>query len=483
MQSRDFSGNTSAVVSLNFFWKSPAQLTLITNTGTGNGSVRGGSLTSGDTNVPSNGASLNVGQAYSVTETPGHDSYFLNWTGTSFNPIGATTNATLDFIMENGTSITATFITNIFVGMAGTYNGLFSDADLGVATEETAGLIGDLVLNTNGGFSATFQLAGPAPGPSGTFNHAGYWSNAVATTLGKVSVQLTVNPESEPRTITATVSGTNNILVNGTIQAGWTSTGQLIASLSNTSSDAPNYTLLIPPPTGSAGTNPPGYGYALLTNYTGTASAAPFLKIQGALADGATISQTVPIGEDNGIPVFQNPYSNNASGLLFGRLSLSDPLAASAPSGTLTWIRKAAANPTNGFFKPGMTNYPVVQGSYWSNSLALTNIIVTNSQFSVVGAGVNTNVAVYVSPTNHTNIVSNTHVQGFRSASVNTNTGQLTLVFTNYGNVLVTGYGALLQTPYILGSATNLGGGFFTMPSATASPTNAGSILFSPPGP
>jgi hypothetical protein len=229
--------------------------------------------------------------------------------------------------------------------------------------------------------------------------------------------------------------------------------------------------LIPPPPT----VTPPGYGYVLLTNDPADAT----VTLNGFLADGATFSQAAPIGEDDTIAVYPIAYSGSLSGVLWGKLTLSPAPATPTPTGNLTWIRKG---PSSGMFEAGFTNDSLtVEGSPWSNSVPLDTIIVTNSQFTVVGAGVNTSVACYVSPTNHTNIVSNTKIAGFKSATVNTNTGQLTLLFTNTGNVHVTGGGALLQTPYAIGSTTNIGGGFFTMPSSGASPTNAGSILLSPP--
>jgi len=468
VQSQDYSGNTSAVISLKFFLKSPALLTVITNTGTGNGSVHGASFIPGDA-APSNNAMLNVGEAYSITETPGRNSYFVNWTGTALMPIGATTNPTLDFIMENTTSITANFITNMFVGMAGTYNGLFSSEALGVPTEETAGLIGNLVLKTNGTFTATLTLAGAAPGFSGSFNPAGYWSNVV----GKVQVELTVNATSAPRTITASVTPTNSILVNGVRQPPWTSEGTLFASLAYPHVNAGAYTLLIPPAPangfGAPVATPPGYGYALLTNNAGTAAVLPSVTITGMLADGTTISQTVGIGEDNGIPVFPSPFTSSSNGLLFGRLNLSSTPTVPGPTGDLTWIRKASAT---GLFKAGFTNPAVaVQGSPWLNSVPF--LLPPNAQLVLSNYGAPTPLpALYVSVANKTNLVSVATSPYYTSGSINTNTGQLTITFTNYG-VRVTGRGAFLQD-------AGFGDGFFVMPPASASPTNAGSISLQP---
>jgi uncharacterized repeat protein (TIGR03803 family) len=469
VRSRDFSGNTSAVVTVKFFLKSPAQLTVITNTGSGNGRVNGTSFISGDA-VPSNGAMLNIGESYAITATAGTNSYFNGWTGTA----GTTNGQTLTFIMENGTTLNASFITNIFVEMAGNYNGLFSSEALGVATEETAGMIGDLALTSQGGYSGKLYLGGTsynlASPPS--FDHQGNATNVIKNTVeGTVTVEMTVNANSSPRTITGFVIGTNNILSGGTIQPRWESHLNLVASLAKSSNFTRRYTMLIPPEPTTAIPTPPGYGFALLTNNPTDAT----VTLTGYLADGATFTQAAPIGEDDTIAVFPLPYSGSLNGMLWGKLTLSPAPAAAIPSGNLTWIRKASTS--SGMFKAGFTNNSfAVDGSLWSNSVPLDMVVPSGSQFSVTGAGVNVNGTVYVS---NTNIVSNTKVPGFKSDSVNTNTGQFTLIFTNNG-VLVTGHGALLQNPYYLGTTNNIGAGFFTM-GTTSSPTNAGSIMLWPP--
>jgi uncharacterized repeat protein (TIGR03803 family) len=472
VQSHDFSGNTSAVVTVKFFLKSPAQLTVITNTGSGNGRVNGISFISGDT-VPANGALLNIGESYAITTMAGTNSYFNGWTGTA----GVTNGQTLTFIMENGTTLTANFITNIFVGMAGNYNGLFSSEALGVATAETAGMIGNLGLTSQGGYSGKLYLGGTsyslASPPS--FDHQGNATNVFNTPEGKVTVKMTVNANSSPRTITGFVIGTNNILLSGgTVHPGWQSELSLVASLAKSSNFTRNYTMLIPPPAPATGiVTPPGYGYALLTNDPADAN----VTLTGMLADGTTLLQpAVPIGEDDTIAVFP-PFTGSPLEFLWGKLTLSPSPAAAIPSGNLTWIRKASTS--SGMFKAGFTNNSfAVDGSLWSNSVPLDIVVPSGSQFIVTGAGVNTTNVTLVAGT--TNFLLNTNIGGSRSVSVNTNTGKFTFVFTTNG-VPVTGYGALLQNPYYLGTTNNIGAGFFTMPSTGSNPTNAGSIMLWPP--
>jgi hypothetical protein len=455
VQSRDFSGRTSSVVSLKFFMKSEAPLTVITNTGSGSGSAKVSAVTGQDA-LPTNGPGLQlyVGESYTITAKQDPYSYFVDWTVTGLTNSGPMTNTTLDFIMESNAVITAHFTTNIFLGMAGTYNGLFSSEALGV-TEETAGMISALKLETNGSYSGTFRLNGSASGISGNFTPLGQATN---TQLKSVTVEMTVT-NSDPRTITGAVIGTNILLSNGVPVMGWVSGLDLFASMTNTLSDAGAYTLLVPP---SAANMPPGYGYALLTNNPGTATVPASVTIVGALADEGPISQNVPIGEDNGVPIYQNPYSNGVSGLLWGRLSLT---GANAPSGSLTWIRKAGG----GEFDAGFTNTALsVLGSYWSNAFLpvpqLTQLVVSNGGLTAAL----TNEVVL----NTTNLVIGTN--GFKSASYNPNNGKLTITFTNGGKA-VTGYGALLQD----GLDGTLGGGFFIL-GPTNAPTNAGTILLQP---
>ena len=251
--------------------------------------------------------------------------------------------------MRSNTSLTANFVTNMFLAMAGNYNGLFTNTN-GTITEETAGMIGSLTLKTNGFFSGTLYLDGSAPGISGTFSPEGYWSNGVRTVLDKnVEVELFVT-NSSPRTITGWVIGTN--------LGGWTSEVMLVATLPNSSNFARKFDMVIPPGT-SALTNPPGYGYALLANAPATAT----VNMTGFLADGTSISQSMPIGEDSGIAVYPSPYNTAANAMLFGRLSLSNSPSSPGPSGTLTWIKKEGAS---GSFKAGFTNTQLeVRGSPW----------------------------------------------------------------------------------------------------------------------
>jgi len=480
VQSQDVSGNQSQRVSLQFFVKAAAPLTLTT---TGNGQVKGASFIRGDTAPTTNGAMLNVGEAYSITATPALNNYLSNWSGTSLTAFGASNGLRLNFIMETNTTITANFITNRFVGMAGIYNGLFSSGEIGTNTEETAGMISGLTLTTRGVYSATVLLGGSGEGISGIFTPDGYATNTVVVTNGvrdgNVTVELYCDGINPPRTIHGFVIGTNAIILpNGTLQTNWQSEVALVASLTNTSNFASAYTMLIPPATNANGTNSPtGYGYAVLTNTLLAGPVAAAVTLTGLLPDWASIATTTPIREDNTIPVYLNYYNTEQPGMLFGTVSLSSNTITSN-SAALTWIRKRTSY---GLFTNGFTNYysglPV---SPWLKSAPLSNVITTN-ELVLSGGGLTTNLTNWVA-LKGTNLVRLSGPTNSGSGSVNTNTGKLTITFTNgsgRSRVIVTGQGAILQNTNL---GNYFGGGFFIMGPA-ATPTNSGSISLQLPSP
>jgi hypothetical protein len=477
VQSYDSSGNPSSPATLKFFVKSPAPLTLTTN---GYGTVKGASSIRGDP-LPANGAVLNVGEAYSLTATPALRNYLSNWSGTSLTVFGASNGLTLNFIMENYTSITANFITNRFVGMAGVYNGLFSSAEIGTNSEETAGMISGLTLTPRGVYSATVLLGGSGQGISGTFTPEGHATNTVLVTNGvpdgNVRVELFCDGINPPRSIHGFVIGTNTIILpNGTPQMGWESEVALVASLTNTRNFARAYTLLIPPATSAIGTPPSGYGYAVLTNTLQANGFPSAVTFTGLLPDWASIVYAMPIREDSVIPIYLNYYHTPQPGMLFGTVSLSSNTITSA-SANLTWIRKQTSY---GLFTNGFTNnYSSLPVPPWSNSVHLSNVITTN-ELVLSGGGLTTPLTYSVT-LKGTNLVlagtggSTNHASGF----VNSDTGKLTIRFTNDSKVIVTGRGAILQNTNI---GADFGGGFFIVGPA-ATPTNSGSISLQLPSP
>jgi hypothetical protein len=446
VQSVNYSSIASAPLTREFFYVVPAPFALIES---GNGTVTGTASVAGDVQ-PANGALLNIGEGYTLTALPGRNYVLTNWTGSWTGANGATntfTNSggTLHFIMESNESITATFTSNLLIGARGTYNGLFYGSNL---TVQTAGMLSGLTINTSGVYSGTLLLKGSsltlAPG---SFDSSGYASNHVTRTAA----------QGGPVTVEMSLGWTNGLIrgsVSGADQGGWTST--LEAEKAAGASPSSAYTVLLGPETNSAEEIPPGYGYMLITNHNGS------VTFSGAVADGATFSQTAPLGVSGDVPVYYGKFYGN-TGLLLGWLGLSNgTVEVETPMG---WIRPAAGS---GLYNNGFTNLLTVTGSGWTNppagvpatSLSGGTLTITNS--SVV-------LDYDVSITNNTVVKNGSSPTNILSGKIVPTTGLLQITFGNgTGAATTVGYGAWLQD-------SNSGGGYFV------TKTNAGFIQLLPP--
>jgi uncharacterized repeat protein (TIGR03803 family) len=420
-------GHHSQTNSVTVFYMSRSPITLKTN--------GFGSITRGFT-----GTNLALGTNYTVTAVPNSGNLFSNWTGTL-----TTTNNPLTFLMASNMTLTANFVTNSFLGAAGTYNGLFYP--VAGAGAQSSGLLGGLTVGKLGAYTGKLYLGGTNYAVGGNFDLFGNASNQVtqASGLGPLSLAMHLNWDSAPPQITGTVQGTNG--------GAWTA--QLTNELAGTGLGSAEYTLLIPPGTNAPAGSPGGDGYALITNHLGS------VTVTGALADGAAFSQTIAESANLRLAFYATPYTN---GLLLGWLDLSR----SAPAGSLTWIRPAAAA---GLFPNGYTNVVTVQSSAWTNPGTNTNGLLTpNEQLDVSGAFLAAPLIFHVA-INYTNDDLAVYTGGptnSLSSTINPKNGLLNIIFGNgNSNKTTTGTGAILQNDAH-------GGGYFI------TSTNTGSFTLHP---
>jgi hypothetical protein len=478
VQSVDYSSNVSAVVTRRFFYKVPATLMLSNLNVTGSGTLVGRAFIHNDP-APSNQASLNIGEGYSITAVPNSASLLSDWTNTwGTTNVLVTNGNTLKFVMESNTIITASFVSNLFVGIHGAYNGLFyvspqlvtnivvtnqvvipaSGTNVATTTNvvstnsvytnevafASAGMLNNLVLSKPGTFSGRLLLAGGNYGLSGTFNAFGHFSNSVprpAALGGPLIVELNAD--------------TNGVgIITGTVSnAGWETNATLKATLATATPGSTNYTLVVLPmnnaPTNMA--SPPGYGYALIAEHGGTAT------LGGHLADGTAFSQTVPMSPSNQVPIYVSLYGR--TGFLFGWASLTNTGGTNVQSG-LTWIKGTPAHPT-ALYPDGFTNMLLSASSIWTNPGAIT--LQPSSVLAVSNADLDLNYAAGIEDNDKLVNTAGTPANSL-SGTINLKTGFLQVIFGNGdGNATTRGYGAMLQ------STTNAGGYFVTK-------TNAGSI-------
>jgi hypothetical protein len=327
-------------------------------------------------------------------------------------------------------------------GAQGIYNGLFLEqAD---ATVGTAGMLGGLDVTASGTYSGKLLIGNSTNAISGAFNVSGQASNHVprlASQGGPLTVEMSLNWNDSPPNITGTVSGGNG--------GGWVA--NLTAKLAGNSLGSAEYTLLVLP----AGT-PPGYGYLLITNHAGA------ITLSGALADGTSFIQQVPISAAGDLPVYGNLYGS--SGLLLGWLGLES----GSPAGSLMWIKEASLS--SSVYPEGFTNLVSVQGSPWINPLPHTaGIDLPSGQLDISGGSLLSPLFFNVAVSNNNTLVK---LAGSATNSLtgtnNPKTGLLTITFGNgSGKATTTGTGAVLQN-------VKSAGGFFL------GKTNAGSILVTP---
>jgi len=431
VQSSNYSGEASSVVKATFFYEVTTPFHLLVNP-------------EGMRTSLTNGAPLDVGEGYTLTAEPAQNWWLTNWlTNSSF----AGSNKTLAFIMESNLVVTANFATNLFVGAAARYDGIFYPSDAKETPEATCGLIENLLLQTNGIYSGKLYLAGSSYLLAGAFNRSGEATETIVRTTaagGNVSLELNIPWQSVPRQIMGSLRGTS-----------WISSNLFLYAATTNTNNFPAYTVLLSQDTNEPSL-PPDYGYALITN-TGS-----MINMGGMLSDGTPFSRSEPINEQNQFPVYASLYNNK--GLLLGTMSLDAATNGTVPVGGLTWFKPPLPKV---LYSDGFDAGLEVEGSPWTNSeAALAGLFAGSAQLTFSGGSEASNSCM-VQLTSSNTLRKVSGWTNFSSGSINLANGLMTLAYTNTLGKKVTAYGTVLQN-------TNLGGGFFL------GATNAGTITLTP---
>ena len=283
-----------------------------------------------------NSTPLTVGQSYLITAAAAPGYIFTGWSG-GVN----SSSAAMVFVMTSNLVLTANFIANPYVASAGTYNGLFNQAD--EVRLVSAGSF-NVYSDASGNYSAWIQLAEGRYSFSGAFNTSLRATNVIVRSVGNpltVELQLGQNAEAGQ--------------IFGRVTSGvWSSSLAGGRAAVNTPL-AGNYTVVIPGNVNDASL-PAGDGYATLhisTDGLGT--------MNGTLADGARFSQSAYVTADGDWPLFASVYTGKGavvSWLSFTNLSTSDL------NGTVVWIKQAGASASN--FPLGFTNGTKAVGSIYT---------------------------------------------------------------------------------------------------------------------
>jgi len=450
VRSSNYAGLASPIETAQLFYRVTTPFNWVVSPA-GMGNLAGAASARGDA-APASGEALYVGEGYTLSNYPAANWWLTNWLT---NGIIAGTNATLHFIMESNLIVTANFATNLFAGAAARYDGIFYPSP-GPATVTNSGLIYNLQLRTNGGYTGKIYLAGTDYSLNGGFDRSGDAMETIDRTTaegGNLTLQLNIPWWSAPRQITGWVAQAK--------KGGWISTNLTLYAAATNLSNPSNFTALLPRDT-NVPVSPRADGYALMTNIAG------MIHVGGALSDGASFSSFVePINDLDAFPVYASLY--NGGGLLLGQLSLN-AAGNAVPAGSLIWFKPAQSRV---LYPNEFTANLEVEGSPWTNSAsalaAFTNQALLTTVFSSGSAGLETNM-VQLTSTNTLrllNTLDNTGPDNFSSGTINFANGLMTLTFTNSSGQKITAHGTVLQN-------SNLGGGFIL----TA--TNAATILLEP---
>ena len=442
---RDLDGNASAPVSRSFFYVASSPLTM-TATGTGSFS----------TNL--NGKFLEIGKTYSVTALPGSGYLFGVWT------VGQTTVTTpaLKFTMSSNLVLQATFITNRFPAVAGSYGGMFPSYNQGLfqaalpmpgalapptpAPVRNVGAL-SLTVTSKGAYTAKISTGGATNSFSGQFDAYGF---ATKTIPRNGAVPLVANLQ---------IGFNGEDMVVGNIGDGqtWTNTVSASRSVYSTSKPAPlagkSYTFVIPTALEAGSSHgPAGYSHGTLK-----VSPSGVVSMSGQLADGTPITQGSALSREGRWPLYVSLYKG--VGLLAGWLSFTTD----GVSGDVAWT--TPINPAPRYCAGGFSyRAPLVSSLYSTNAPLVLGI--TNLEVQVAGGDL-------VSPfTNKVQIAAGSKV-------VNLNTNKLSLTFTKSsglfsGSVTPPGSTRAILFKGVVLQNDNSGAGYFL------GTNSMGSILLSP---
>lgn len=332
----DYRGHTSTVS--RYFIRLPISQLLLMAT-------PGGTVTP---NLNSN--VLIVGQRYTLTAKPSSKFLFAGWTG------GVATNAAkLTFTMVSNLVLQANFVTNDFLGVKGTYQGLFDDTNAPAPAHETAGFF-KATVSDKGGYSGSLQQGTKTYSFSGHFELDGKSTNGIKFQKTNTLVAvLCLDLTNGLNQITGTLTSSN---LNARILA----TRPIYKSGVSNAPFAGRYTMNFA--SAPAPAHPPGFGVL-----TVVADNAGTITIAGKLGEGTATAQRVPASHDGLVPYYQSLSSGRGS--IFGWLRFTND-APDTLAGSLLWTKPAA--PKDKLYPNGFTNRTTAFGSTYSSALLATAI-------------------------------------------------------------------------------------------------------------
>ena len=262
-------------------------------------------------------ANLVIGQSYTLTATSATGYVFAGWSG------GVSSSShTITFTLTVGLVLQANFIASPYLNTAGTYNGLFSEAD--EVRVSSAGAF-NIYSDTSGNYSGWVQIGYARYTVSGQLQLDSKATNVVARWNGTpLTVELRVGQNSEIGQIFGRV--TDGV---------WTSSlsgGRAAYQTAGGAPQAGDYTVVFPGQVGDPN-QPAGDGYGTLH-----VGADGLGTLSGTLADGTAFSQSAWLTAEGDWPLYVSLYAG--TGAVVSWMTFTNQ-PSSDINGTVVWVKQA----------------------------------------------------------------------------------------------------------------------------------------------
>jgi len=320
-----------------------------------------------------NGRNLEVTTVHRLRAIPDRDFLFTGWTGATNS-----TNAVIDFVMQENAVLIANFVADPFAAVRGDYNGLILTSN--AITHASSGFF-TVTVSRRDVFSGHFIVGGKRYSTHGRFDENGFANFMLGhgALTGTLQLDMTYGTDQITGTLT---DGVFNSTLLGDLD--------VFEMRTAPSPFAGRYNLNF-----LANDIVGGNGFATIRiNSDGD------LQLVGRLADGRVITQSVPVSK-NGAWAFYIPLYGD-KGSVISWMSFAN-LPSSSVSGMVNWFRPAHANDV--FFPDGFATEVTAIGSLfiippprtpmlnWVNGIAvlggnnlngtITNLVTFNSNNTI----------------------------------------------------------------------------------------------------
>jgi hypothetical protein len=331
-----------------------------------------------------NGQNLKVGKSYTLTAKPASSFVFANWTG---DILAGTPSIT--FVFQAGMVLQANFITNPFVPVKGTYNGLFAENEV---RPNSSGSF-TLTTTTSGLFTGKLLSGAQRFSLNGQFNAVGYAHvNIPRPNMTALTVELWLNLAGGTDQIHGSAS-------DGTWTADLAGDRAVYDGKTHIAPQAGRYTLALPCNPNST-TQPGGYSYG-----TVTVSPAGQIILAGLLADGTPINLSSTISKNGAWPLYaQLPKGQD---MLWSWMIISNSL-----SGPMSWIKPAVSGAK--LYPAAFTIDTAAFGSAYARPATGTRILnCTNGLLVLSGGNLSQNITNHIT-LNANNTVTSTDANSLK---------------------------------------------------------------------